>query len=134
MCECETESVCKKRDGVTQLMFPTVGQGSAHGRATKVDKHTHINTLLQRTRRNPHDQSGRPGDTQSVGDEEMDMVGVGGGGRETQRPREGECVERKEVHETEGWGENEDQEKGHTTADLVLRWTDKMIVKSRRLN
>lgn len=39
---------------------------------------THINTLLWRARRNPHDQSGRPGDTQSVGDEEMVMVGVEG--------------------------------------------------------
>lgn len=70
--------LCVKRDRVMQLTCLTRSQDSAHGRAAMVDKHTHkhthINTLLWRTKGNPHDQSGRPGDTQSVGDEEMDMV------------------------------------------------------------
>lgn len=80
---CVCESVHqreRKGDSVMQLMFLTRGQGSAHGGAAKVDKRTHMNSLRWRTRRNPHDQSGRPGDTQSVGDEEMDILGVGAEG------------------------------------------------------
>lgn len=95
-------------------------------RSTCGQTHTDINTLLWRTRRNPHDQSGRPGDTQSVGDERMDMAGVGVEG-ETHRGWG------SEVHEKEGSGENDVWE--NMRADLVLRWRNgerQTSVKSRK--
>lgn len=64
--------------------------------------HTHKHTAVE-TQRNPHDQLGRPGDTQSVGDEEMDMVGVEG-----ERQNEKGFMRKKGV-------------KRNMRADLVLR-------------
>lgn len=103
---------------IVQLMFLTRSQGSAHGRAVKVDRRTHIhnnNTLLWSARRNLHDQSGRPGDTVSGG--QRDGHGwSGGAGWETQRLRE--RGRKKRDHEKEGWGENEDWEKRNMRAAL----------------
>lgn len=108
--------MCVCKDSIMQLTFLTRSQGTAHGRAAKVDKHT----LLWRWRRNPHDQSGRPGDTQPVGDEEMDMAGVGVEG------------ERKEAREKQGGVEIKNGGEGMRKKIRGWRKRESMHVKRRK--
>lgn len=58
-----------------------------------------VNALLWRARWNPHDQSGRPGDTPPVGDEEMAVVGVEG-----ERQKERGPWERRAGEQIWCWG------------------------------